>query len=83
MAEADEQARLATDGGGQETGEADQFTLEGLGRLNPSGSTSSGTLTLPKAVTEPLLAECGMDFAVFSDGTRVLLVPRTEVTTDV
>lgn len=68
---------VSPDSGGQ------QFSLEGTSRLNASGSTGSGTLTLPKHVTEPLLADYGKDFAVFSDGSRVLLIPQSEVTTDV
>jgi len=59
----------------------DTLTLEGTTRLNTTGG--SGSLTVPGHITDYYLEQYGKDYAVFSDGERLLFVPRDTITAEV
>ena len=58
--------------------ELDNWEFAGTSSLNRSGSTGTGTATIPKDTTDELLATTS-DYAVFRNGKRVMLVPKQEV----
>ena len=57
----------------------EDWTFEGTSRINRTGSSGTGTATVPKHLSDYLIDEHGKDLAVFSQGDKLMLVPRGEV----
>jgi hypothetical protein len=58
--------------------ELNDWEFVGTSSLSRSGATGTGAATIPKDVTDALITET-KDYAVFQNGDRVMLVPRSQV----
>lgn len=56
------------------------WEFAGTSRLNPSGSTGTGSATIPKSLAEQFYEDGkGVDMVVFTKDRKIMLVPAEEV----